>query len=106
MAASREHQGLVLSLIIFVTLTVMMSVTSYVLYSRDEAAVAKLVAAENKAQEQLNLADNIQGKLNATKKMLGLSEAAPHEAIEVQLPLIDVRTLSRKGGQAAHGTPL
>ncbi|MCH8045219.1 MAG: hypothetical protein IID44_16025 [Planctomycetes bacterium] len=84
MANSREHQGLVLSLIIFVTLSVMLSVTSYILYSRDEEAAAKVVEAQNKASGELGRADKIQGELNAVKKMLGIAEAAPHKTIEAQ----------------------
>ncbi|MCH8045218.1 MAG: hypothetical protein IID44_16020 [Planctomycetes bacterium] len=73
MAASREHQGLIISLIIFVMLTVMLAVMSYVLYSRDEEAIAKVDTADTKRAEWQKKADATQGKLNEMKILLGFS---------------------------------
>ena len=84
MAASREHQGLIISLIIFVMLTVMMSVTAYVLYSRDEEADAKVKMAEENEKKSARQADEIQGKFNEMKKMLGFTEADTLETIEAK----------------------
>ncbi|MCH8047334.1 MAG: hypothetical protein IID44_26845 [Planctomycetes bacterium] len=75
MAASREHQGLTISLIIFVMLWLVMSVISYVLYSRDEEAIAKVTAADDKMKEWRTKAEENQGMLNEMKKMVGFVEA-------------------------------
>ena len=75
MAASREHQGLTISLIIFVMLWLVMSVVSYVLYSRDEGAIAKVTAADDKMKEWRTKAEENQGMLNEMKKMVGFVEA-------------------------------
>ena len=75
MAASREHQGLTISLIIFVMLWLVMSVVSYVLYSRDEGAIAEVTATDDKMKEWRTKAEENQGMLNEMKKMVGFVEA-------------------------------
>jgi hypothetical protein len=82
MAASREHQGLIISLIIFVMLTVMMSVTAYVLYSRDEEANAKVEAAKENEKIWQKKADDNQANLNEMKGLLGFSDADTLKAIK------------------------
>lgn len=82
MAASREHQGLIISLIIFVMLTVVLGAASYLLYSRDEEATAKVDAAEEKRKEWRDKAIAAQGNLNNMKKMLGFTEDAPDKKIQ------------------------
>ena len=84
MTAAREHQGLIVSLIVFATLSVMLTVSTYALYGRDEEAAAKVVAAESKAGEMERQADAAQGKLNRIKRMLGFAEDTPTETIEAQ----------------------
>lgn len=84
MTTTREHQGLVISLIIFVALSVMLAVTTYVLYSRDETSAAKVVAAESKARDMESQAGAAGGKLNRIKRLLGFSEATPADTIEAR----------------------
>ena len=84
MAASREHQGLIISLIIFVMLWLIMSVTAYVLYSRDEDAIAKVAEARKNENESEKKAAEFNAKYNDMKKFLGYTDADTLETIETK----------------------
>ena len=84
MAASREHQGLIISLIIFVMLWLIMSVTAYVLYSRDEDAIAKGAEARKNENESEKKAAEFNAKYNDMKKFLGYTDADTLETIETK----------------------
>ncbi|MCH8921932.1 MAG: hypothetical protein IIA67_02150 [Planctomycetes bacterium] len=84
MTASREPQGLIVSLIIFVVLTVMLAVSTFSLHSRDEEAAAKVAAAQSRASEARSQADAARGKLDRIKRLLGFSEDTPTETIETK----------------------
>ena len=64
MTASREPQGLIVSLIVFVTLTVLLAVTTFLLHNRDEEAAAKVAAAQSRASEAQSQANAARGKLD------------------------------------------
>ena len=76
MAAANESQGLKIAVAVFVTLTVVLAVTTYFAYSSYDQALAQKADAEKKAQESQTSA------ASAIRDMTDLKTAAGYEKLE------------------------
>src|SRR3569623_189264 len=74
--ASSENQGLQIALIIFVMLTIILSVTTFVFFRSYEDADLRARADSDKATKADTAARAIQDEANTLKKMMGVGEQA------------------------------
>lgn len=74
--ASSENQGLQIALIIFVMLTIILSVTTFVFFRSYEDADLRARADSDKAAKADTAARAIQDEANSLKKMMGVGEQA------------------------------
>ncbi len=78
---ARENQGLQVALIIFVMLTILLGVTTYMFWSQAQRAAENAEAASKEAQQQRDLALKKQGELNQLKGLIGVDESEEVEKI-------------------------
>ncbi|MFH1266474.1 MAG: hypothetical protein ABIK89_12165, partial [Planctomycetota bacterium] len=81
---ARENQGLQIALIIFVMLTIILGVTTFIFFRQYEEAAAKAAEAETNAATEKNAAATIQGNFNTLKGYFGVAATENIEAIGEQ----------------------
>jgi len=70
---ARENQGLQIALIIFVMLTILLGVMTFMFFRQYQEATTKFMAADQKAKEQEETARNVLTENNQLKEMIGLA---------------------------------
>ena len=70
---ARENQGLQIALIVFVMLTIVLGVTSYLFYRQYDEADGKAKANLAKANEATRRADKNEEDINTLKKLVGVA---------------------------------
>ena len=79
---ARENQGLQIALIIFVMLTIVLGVTTFIFFRQyDEASIAE-ADAKGKAAENMEGLRNLQGVNSELKKILGFADGEGLETIQ------------------------
>lgn len=73
--AARENQGLHIALIVFVVLTIILAVTTFMFFSRWDEELAKQADFENKAKTASTQADEYLTELKEVKAILGVTAA-------------------------------
>jgi len=84
MAAANESQGLKIAVAAFVSLTVILAVTSYFLYSNYDKASQQLTAAEEKMRTAQKTADEATRQYDDMKKQIG-SRVEEYEAVKAEI---------------------
>lgn len=84
MAAANESQGLKIAVAAFVSLTVILAVTSYFLYSNYDQTFQKLTAAEDKMRTAQKTADEATRQSEDLQKAIG-SRAQEYEAVKAEI---------------------
>jgi predicted nucleic acid-binding Zn-ribbon protein len=84
MAAANESQGLKIAVAAFVSLTVILAVTSYFLYSNYDKASQQLTAAEEKTRTAQKTADEATRQYDDMKKQIG-SRVEEYEAVKAEI---------------------
>ncbi|WP_406700067.1 hypothetical protein V5E97_14615 [Singulisphaera sp. Ch08] len=84
MAAANESQGLKIAVAAFVSLTVILAVTSYFLYSNYDQTFQKLTAAEEKMRTAQKTADEATRQSEDLQKAIG-SRAQEYEAVKAEI---------------------
>lgn len=84
MAAANESQGLKIAVAAFVSLTVILAVAAYFLYSNYDQTAARLAAAEQTAREKSNAASLALMQYEDLKKRIG-SRAEEYDAVKTEL---------------------
>ena len=84
MAAANESQGLKIAVAAFVSLTVILAVVVYFLYSNYDQTAAKLAAAEQTAREKSNAASLALTQYEDLKKRIG-SRAEEYDAVKTEI---------------------
>jgi len=84
MAASNDSQGLKIAVAAFVSLTVILAVVSYFLYSNYDQASAKLAAAQTDLQTKTKAASDILTQYEELRKQIG-SRAEEHDAVKTEI---------------------
>lgn len=86
--AARENQGLQIALIIFVMLTIILSVTTFIFFNNYKSEAdplnGKRVAAEKKAQEAIEVARTAQDERNSLMRIVGYPETDKREEFETK----------------------
>src|SRR5688500_12418057 len=80
--ASRENQGLQIALIIFVMLTIILSVTTFIFFDSSKGHRETAAAAKKSADEATNRERTIQEERNTLALKLGLPETAEKKDID------------------------
>lgn len=93
--ASSENQGLQIALIIFVILTILLSVTTYMFFREYSDASSRATAATTKAQEADKAMHSAEAEVGELKKLVGVNTA---------MALSDVRTQFEKDMKDFAGT--
>lgn len=70
---ARENQGLQIALIIFVMLTIILGVTTFLFFRQYEDALLKAEAAAAEAQQQRTAAENMLDEANRLKQIVGFA---------------------------------
>lgn len=70
---ARENQGLQIALIIFVMLTILLGVMTFMFFRQYQEAAIKEAAAKEEAQKQQSAASTVQSENNQLKEMIGLA---------------------------------
>lgn len=70
---ARENQGLQIALIVFVMLTIILGVTTFIFYRQYEETDQKARTAQDDAAKQRTAAQNVQGENNELKKLMGFA---------------------------------
>ena len=94
MAAANESQGLKIAVAAFITLTVILTVSSYFLYTNGASAEAKREQAEENANVKTRAASDALNRLDEMRNKIGVkaSEFEPaKEEIAAHLKKIDER---------------
>lgn len=81
---ARENQGLQIALIIFVILTIMLGVTTFIFFRQYEEAALKAASNLAKANEETTRAHNIQAENNELKRLMGFDPTDKLDAIHEQ----------------------
>jgi len=81
---ARENQGLQIALIIFVMLTIILGVTTFLFFKQYQEKREEALAAQTEATTQKNTASNIQGDYNTLKEYLGIATTEKIDAISEQ----------------------
>ena len=81
---ARENQGLQIALIIFVILTIMLGVTTFLFFRQYEEATLKAKSNLDEANKQKTAANNIQSENNELKRMMGFPPTDTRDAIHEQ----------------------
>ncbi|MFH1919492.1 MAG: hypothetical protein ABIP48_06350 [Planctomycetota bacterium] len=81
---ARENQGLQIALIIFVMLTIILGVTTFIFFRQYEEAAAKAAEAQASASEAEGAASKIQGDFNTLKGYFGVAATENIEPIGEQ----------------------
>lgn len=84
MAAANESQGLKIAVAAFVSLTVILAVTSYFLYSNYDQTFQKLTAAEEKMRTAQKAADEATRQSEDMQKTIG-TRAQEYEAVKTEI---------------------
>jgi len=84
MAAANESQGLKIAVAAFVSLTVILAVTSYFLYSNYDQTFQKLTAAEEKVRTAQKSLDEATRQYEDLQKAIG-SRAQEYEAVKAEI---------------------
>jgi hypothetical protein len=84
MAAANESQGLKIAVAVFVTLTVLLAVSTYFSYTAYSAADAKLTAAEGKASTAGKAASDALNQFDGLRKEIGARAEDP-DAIKTEI---------------------
>ena len=84
MAAANESQGLKIAVAAFVSLTVILAVVAYFLYSNYDQTAAKLAAAEQTARERSNAASLALTQYEDLRKRIG-AHAEDYDAVKTEL---------------------
>jgi len=84
MAAANESQGLKIAVAAFVSLTVILAVTSYFLYSNYDQTFQKLTAAEEKMRTAQKTADEASRQFDEMKKQIG-AKAEEYESVKKEI---------------------
>lgn len=84
MAAANESQGLKIAVAAFVSLTVILAVTSYFLYSNYDQTFQKLTAAEEKMRTATKTADEATRQSEDLQKAIG-TRALEYEAVKTEI---------------------
>ncbi|MBU4271447.1 MAG: hypothetical protein KKE86_00345 [Planctomycetes bacterium] len=84
---ARENQGLQITLIVFVMLTIVLGVMTYLFYRRYEEAAIKAKTNANEASREAQLASKNEDDANELKRLIGV---APTEKVD------DITTLSKE----------
>ncbi len=84
MAAANESQGLKIAVAAFVTLTVILAVTSYFLYTYYSQADAKMTAAQGEVQTKTKAASDAYNERDEMFKAIG-SRGADLEAVKAEM---------------------
>jgi len=80
--ASSESQGVMISLIIFIMLTIVLSVTTFMFFQNAETATAEAEQANQARNEANTAAGSAQAELNDIKRWLGADPAANREEVQ------------------------
>lgn len=83
-ASSNDSQGLKIAVALFVSLTVILAVTCYFLYSNYDQAAQQLVQAQSKAQQAQKAADDALRQYDEMKKQIG-SKPEEYEAVKAEI---------------------
>lgn len=78
---ARENQGLQVALIVFVMLTILLGVTTYMFWSQSQRLAESAEKASKDATEQRTLASRKQDELNQLKLLIGVDESEEVEKI-------------------------
>lgn len=81
---ARENQGLQIALIIFVMLTIILGVTTFIFFRQYEEAAANAAEAQASADEAKGAATKIQGDFNTLKGYFGVASTENIDAIGEQ----------------------
>ena len=81
MAAGKETTGLNIALIIFVMLTIILSVTTFIFFKENEQAQESKIAADQKYAEEENKRKARESDINELKQLVGKGPADPIEDI-------------------------
>ncbi len=79
---AREHQGLQIALIIFVMLTLVLGVTTFIFFRRYDETAIKLVAESQKATQAQTTVGNLQAEKVKLLKFLGFQESDKIDTVE------------------------
>ncbi len=82
---ARENQGLQIALIIFVILTIMLGVTTFVFFKQGEDAEARAEQAEQSARENDTLARNVLEENSRMKGFIGVADTLRIEEVSDQV---------------------
>ena len=85
MAASNESQGLKIAVAIFVSLTVVLLVSSYFLYSSYSQASAKLKEANDKVSQADTKTRLLDGQLAELRQLAGFEKFEDFDALKAEL---------------------
>jgi len=106
MAAANESQGLKIAVAAFVSLSVILAVTSYFMYSNYSQQVVKADDADSKAKEAQKVADGaIRGEKNLKEKVGG-SELAKRDTVDAVNKALDVEKKKWEEKLAARSAEL
>jgi hypothetical protein len=83
--AARENQGLQIALIIFVMLTIILSVTTFIFFDSSKGHREAAAAAKKAADDATNRERTIQEERNTLALKLGLPETASKEEVEKKI---------------------
>ena len=95
MAASNDSQGLKIAVAVFVTLTVVLAVTTYFGYSSYDQAMAKLADAEKKSSDSQRTAAEAINQLTDMKKIAGFEKVEEWTAVKDAVKKDDEKTKAR-----------
>jgi hypothetical protein len=79
---ARENQGLQIALIIFVMLTIVLGVTTFIFFRQHDEAVVELKKKSDEAATSTTENHNLQEKNKQLKKILGFPETEKEDAID------------------------
>jgi hypothetical protein len=79
---ARENQGLQIALIIFVMLTIVLGVTTFIFFRQHDEAVVELKKKTDEAATSTTESHNLQEKNKQLKKILGFPETEKEDAID------------------------
>src|SRR4029078_5670499 len=85
MAAASESQGLKIAVAAFVSLTVILAVTSYFLYSSYSQTDVKLTAAEQKAAAADKVSRDALNQYEELRKQIGTRADAEFETVKTEI---------------------
>ena len=85
--ASRESQGLQVALILFVMITVVLAVTTYMYFRKSEEKIRQAAAAQAKAKQSEDAAMATQFQVQLLKHMLGYDRKTDAELVSIKAGL-------------------